>query len=192
MIDLHPATSLFMLAGGPGQSLIAADSMMLFSDAFLGPLLDDRDVVILDQRGSPHTQPVLDCPEMYGLPWEIADRELDDAGALDLGRQVLANCVASARAEGIDLAQYNSVRIAGDLDARTPVIRSELVAATLPRATIVEFPQGTHVQLGEVNRCVGRILQALLADPSATPDTGCIADMPKRGFVLPDGTMSND
>ena len=82
--------------------------------------------------------------------------------------------------------------LAGDLDARTPVIRSELVAASLPRATIVEFPQGTHVQLGEINQCAGQILQAFLADPNAKPDTGCIAAMPRRGFILPDGTISNE
>jgi pimeloyl-ACP methyl ester carboxylesterase len=82
--------------------------------------------------------------------------------------------------------------LAGDLDARTPVIRSELVAANLPRATIVEFPEGTHVQLGEINKCAGQILLAFLDDPNATPDTDCIASMPRRGFVLPDGTMSND
>jgi pimeloyl-ACP methyl ester carboxylesterase len=82
--------------------------------------------------------------------------------------------------------------LAGDLDARTPVIRSELVAATLPRATIVEFPQGTHVQLGEVNQCAGQILLAFLRNPDATLDTACILDMPRRGFVLPDGTMSID
>ena len=434
---------LFMLAGGPGQSLIAPETLLLFADGFLGPILNNRDVVILDQRGAPNAVPTLDCPEMYGLPWEIQDRELDEAGALEVGRQVLADCVTSARTEGIDLAQYNSVRIAadvdaarqamgyeqivyygasygsqlgqhfmrdfpdslkavvldganslsrkswvqerardadvaiqklaaicdadgkcaeaydvvgmvdqaialfdagpiittyqdpgdpglqleltltqtdlaglifgfqtgqigihslpavldaiiadgrasaatilseqkgaaivasrgatqggsamlmhmavvcsddpvtsaddliidpdastyarifgqtvleeyleycaavdvpslpedtdvdvttevstlilaGDLDARTPVIRSELVAATLPRATLVEFPEGTHVQLGEINQCAGQILQAFLADPNVTPDTGCIAEKPRLGFVLPDGTISND
>lgn len=437
------AAPLFMLAGGPGQSLIAPDTLLLFSDKFLGPILDARDVVILDQRGAPNSSPVLDCPEAYGMSWQSHERKLDEAGALDLGRQVLAACVATAQADGIDLAQYNSVRIAadvdatrkafgyeriyfygasygsqlgqhfmrdfpqslegvvldganslsrkswvqerardtdvairklaalceadakcgaaydvigmtdramalfdegpiettfedpanpgakidvtvtqadlagmifgyqtgqigihalpavldavlaegrtsaasilgdqkgaailasreakhggsamlmhmavvcsddpvtspddliidpdastyarvygqsvleeylefcaaakvpslpdetdvdvatdvptlilaGDLDARTPVIRSELVAATLPRATIVEFPQGTHVQLGEVNQCAGQILQAFLTEPNAKLDTGCIAEMPRRGFVLPDGTMSNE
>jgi pimeloyl-ACP methyl ester carboxylesterase len=80
--------------------------------------------------------------------------------------------------------------LAGDLDARTPVIRSQLVADSLPRATIVVFPEGTHVQLGEINQCAGRILQAFLADPGAGVETGCIAAMPRRGFVLPDGTVS--
>lgn len=435
------AAPMFMLAGGPGDTLIKPETLLLFDDAFLGPILDARDVVILDQRGAPNAQPTLDCPEIYGLPWEIRDRALDADGELELGRQVLADCVASARAEGIDLAQYNSVRIAadvdaarqalgydrivyygasygaqlgqhymrdfpdtleavildganslsrkswveervrdvdvatrklaalceadakcgesydvpalldqamalfdagpiettytdpsdpdmridlhlterdlasvifglqtgqigirslpailtaivadgrasaeevlgdvrgseilasrgateggsailmhmavvcsddpvtspddmiveadasvyaraygasvleeyiefcqavdvpalpeetdidvatdvpvlvlaGDLDARTPAIRSALVAETLPRASLVLFPEGTHVQLGEINLCAGEILRAFLDDPDVAPDTGCIAAMPRRGFVLPDGSIS--
>lgn len=36
------------------------------------------------------------------------------------------------------------------------------------------------------------MLQAFLADPNATPDTGFIADMLQLEFVLPGGTMSSD
>lgn len=82
--------------------------------------------------------------------------------------------------------------LAGDLDARTPVVRSELVAQNLPRASIVVFPEGTHVQLGEINQCAGKILKAFLDNPEGTLDTGCIASMPRRGFLLPDGTNSVD
>jgi hypothetical protein len=49
-----------------------------------------------------------------------------------------------------------------------------------------------HVQLGEINQCAGKIMEAFLDDPRAAPDTGCIADMPRRGFVLPDGSISVD
>ena len=432
---------LFMLAGGPGDTLIKPETLLLFGDTFLGPILDNRDVVLLDQRGAPNTVPMLDCPDFYGFPWIAAERGLDEAQQLEVGRELLAACVAEARAEGIDLSQYNSVRIAadvdaarqalgygrivyygasygaqlgqhymrdfpgsleavildganslsrkswveervrdadvatqklaalcaadakcaeaydvhalieqamglfdagpivttytdpsdpdiqidltltdsdlaalifefqtgqiairslpailaaivaggrtsaaevmgevkgsvilasrgatrggsailmhmavvcsddpvtspddmivepgasayaraygatvleeyiefcrvidvpplsdttdvdvatdvpvlvlaGDLDARTPAIRSELVAKTLPRATMVLFPEGTHVQLGEVNLCAGEILRAFLTDPDAKPNTSCIAAMPRRGFVLPDGSIS--
>lgn len=439
----NAASPLFMLAGGPGDTFLNPSTMMLFADAFLGPILDDRDVVLLEQRGGPFAIPSLDCPELYGLPWEAQDRGLNAAAELDLSRQVLADCIASARAEEIDLDQYNSVRIAadidaarealgyeqivyygasygaqlgqhymrdfpesleavvldganalsrkswvqervrdadvaiqkltalcnadakcgeaydipamidramalfdegpietvyqdpenpdvslnltitatdlaetifgfqtgqigihalpavldailadgrtsaasvlgsqkgsaivasrgateggfamlmhmtvvcsddpvtspddlvveadasayarvygqavldeylefcrsvdvaslpdatdvdvttdvptlilaGELDARTPAIRSEEVAAMLPRVTIVEFPNGTHVQLGEINLCAGEILGDFLSDPESDLDTGCMADIPPRAFVLPDGTISFD
>lgn len=80
--------------------------------------------------------------------------------------------------------------IAGNLGARTPVVRSELVAANLPRAAIVDFPEGTHVLLGEISQCAGQILQAFADNPNAKPDTDCIASVARRSFVLPDGTMS--
>lgn len=80
--------------------------------------------------------------------------------------------------------------LAGALDARTPALRSEIVARALPRATLVVFPEGTHVQLGEINLCAGQILEAFLSNPGAAPDSGCVADMPSRGFALPDGSNS--
>jgi hypothetical protein len=57
-----PAAPLFMLAGGPGQTLIKAEAVMLFADAFFDPTHDARDVLILDQRGAPNSVPMLDCP----------------------------------------------------------------------------------------------------------------------------------
>ena len=67
--------------------------------------------------------------------------------------------------------------LAGQLDARTPAIRSELVAESFPRATIVEFPEGTHVQLGEINLCAGQISRRF-SPPDAPLDTSCIAKIP--------------
>lgn len=61
------------------------------------------------------------------MPWEVQDRGLDDAAFLELGRQVLADCVASPRDEGIDLAQYNSVRIAADVDAARQALGYERI-----------------------------------------------------------------
>jgi pimeloyl-ACP methyl ester carboxylesterase len=436
-----PRAPLFMLAGGPGDTLIKPETLMLFAEGFLGPVLDERDVVILDQRGAPNSVPVLDCPEVYGFPWKAHERGLGEAAELKAGRLLLDDCVADARSAGVALSQYNSVRIAEDvdtarramgygrivlygasygaqlaqhfmrdfpasleavildgtnslsrkswvedrvrdvdeatdkltslcasdakcaeaydiralignamalfdegpiettfqdpadpaatldltltqgdlaslifefqtgqiairslpavlaslvaegrasaaivlgkvkgsavlasrgathgasamlmhmavvcsddpvrspddlniepgssayaitygksvlqqhmefcravdvpglpdstdvdvtmsvptlilsgfLDARTPTFRSEIVARTLPRAKVVVFPEGTHVQLGEVNLCAAKIVRAFLSEPNVELDTGCIANMPRRGFVLPDGTNS--
>jgi hypothetical protein len=46
-----PKAPFFMLAGGPGGTFINPETLYLFNDAFLGPILDERDVVLLDQRG---------------------------------------------------------------------------------------------------------------------------------------------
>ncbi len=53
------APPLFMLAGGPGHSVISADRLTLFQEALLGPILKDHDVVLLEQRGTIHSRPAL-------------------------------------------------------------------------------------------------------------------------------------
>jgi hypothetical protein len=38
----EPSAPLFMLAGGPGQSLIKAETLILLADGFLGPMRSDH------------------------------------------------------------------------------------------------------------------------------------------------------
>ena len=80
--------------------------------------------------------------------------------------------------------------LSGGLDAATPTFRSEVVARSLPRATLVVFPAGTHVQLGAVNLCAAKIMTAFVRDPGAALPLECVEASRFPGFVLPDGTMS--
>lgn len=110
---------LFMLAGGPGSSLIVPSLFLLFQPDFLGPVLDRRDVVVLDQRGTSHTVPHLDCPEFHALAWNAYSQQLSAEAGPALERRLLERCVRGFRQQGIDLAQYNSVALAADVnDAR--------------------------------------------------------------------------
>lgn len=107
---------LFMLAGGPGGSLIVPSLFDLFQPGFLGPVLDRRDVVVLDQRGTRHTVPRLDCPDFHSLPWSRYSQQLSAQAGTALERWILERCVHGFRQQGIDLAQYNSVALAADVD----------------------------------------------------------------------------
>ncbi|RVT83853.1 alpha/beta hydrolase [Inhella crocodyli] len=110
---------LFMLSGGPGGSLITPALFSLFQPHLLGPVLDRRDVVVLDQRGTQHTVPHLQCPEFHGLAWAAYQQGLPAPARAAVERRKLDACVAGWRAQGIDLAQYNSVALAADVnDAR--------------------------------------------------------------------------
>ena len=110
---------LFMLAGGPGSSLIVPSLFDLFQPGLLGPVLGRRDVVVLDQRGTSHTTPYLDCPEFHSLSWSAYSHQLGAEAAVALERWLLERCVQRFRQQGIDLAQYNSVALAADVnDAR--------------------------------------------------------------------------
>lgn len=111
-----PAAPFFMLSGGPGNTLLNPVTFALLSDTMLGPLLEGRDIVILEQRGAEHSRPALDCPLFHRLSWTANRLGLDRDEALYLSRQVFRDCVDQARAHGIDLAQYNSVVIDSDID----------------------------------------------------------------------------
>lgn len=84
------------LAGGPGSSAI--DDLA----SWAGPwaFLDDRDLVLVDQRGTGASVPSLDCP---GLP------------AGEPTEEVVA-CLDRLRAAGIGLEHYDSAAAAADLD----------------------------------------------------------------------------
>jgi pimeloyl-ACP methyl ester carboxylesterase len=110
-------TPVFMLAGGPGSSLIQPVVFGLFAAQMLGPLLDTRDVVILDQRGATHTQPHLDCADTYPLAWAAYRQGLNEEAAAALQRRVLQRCADGFRRQGVDLSAYNSLAIAADIDA---------------------------------------------------------------------------
>jgi len=111
------AAPLFMLAGGPGGSLIQAEVFALFRPEFLGPILDQRDVVILDQRGAGHVVPFLGCEAFDRLGWTAYSLGLEQEQSIALEHAVLDRCIVDLRRQGVDLATYNSVAIAADLNA---------------------------------------------------------------------------
>ena len=113
------APPLFILGGGPGQSVIADDMLLLFQEPFIGSVLARHDVVLLEQRGTLHSRPALLCPEAdaSGLAAlkEGAGATLSD----ELLVAALAECAARHRAEGVDLASYTTAENASDVnDAR--------------------------------------------------------------------------
>jgi pimeloyl-ACP methyl ester carboxylesterase len=140
-----------MLDGGPGGSLIGASTLGLFQPGFLGPILDQRDVVILDQRGTRYAVPALDCAEFSRLPWTSASRGLGQAQA-----EALERCVGDLRRQGVDLATYNSVVIAADLNA---------ARAALGYERIVYYGASYGAQLGQhVMRDFPGMLEAVILD----------------------------
>lgn len=101
-----PATSadkkpdpVVYLEGGPGGSAVA--TVGEFSIGAASYLRADRDVIVIDQRGTGYSVPALFCTELA----DPVDRN---------GHQ---SCHDRLVAEGVDLADYNSVNNAKDLGA---------------------------------------------------------------------------
>jgi pimeloyl-ACP methyl ester carboxylesterase len=84
------------LDGGPGAS-------PLLDGFWADPFLDERDLIVIDQRGSGLSQPSLDCPEVVLL---FVRDELD----------TMRDCRRRLARGGIDLGAYHSAASAADLE----------------------------------------------------------------------------
>jgi pimeloyl-ACP methyl ester carboxylesterase len=84
------------LDGGPGGSgSLSVESWLNH------PIMETRDMILLDQRGTGYSEPTLNCPE-------LEDDQTDHVEALNACRARLVN-------EGIDLSAYNSAESAADI-----------------------------------------------------------------------------
>ena len=101
--SLPDSDPVFMLAGGPGQ---AATEAYPFVVPFFGNLNQNRDIVLVDQRGTGQSNP-LDCPELQDLSLDSSDQEALDI--IERCRQTLA--------QRADLTQYTTDVAMQDLDA---------------------------------------------------------------------------
>lgn len=102
------------LSGGPGQSTLELASQG-FAQLY-EPLTANRDLVLLDQRGTGLSEPSLACDEYTDWALEsigsgLPDEELE-AGALD----ALEECHDRLADDDVDFADYNSAASAADLE----------------------------------------------------------------------------
>ena len=153
-----------MPAGGPGETFIKPETLLLFSDGFLGRILDALDVVCLDHRAAPDAVSNLDCPKAYGVSRSTFEQGLEEAQSLEVGREVPADCVAQARRIGVDLDQYNNVRMAADIDAARQAFGHDRIACCgashgtqLGQHFIATFPAASPPSFSTAPiRCPGR------------------------------------
>jgi pimeloyl-ACP methyl ester carboxylesterase len=94
---------LFILAGGPG---LAATTFYPGVATAFARVHRDRDIVLVDQRGTGRSQPLL-CPDQDALAWEQPD---------DVVLQSMRDCLATL-ARDHDVASYTTSLAVRDLDA---------------------------------------------------------------------------
>lgn len=112
-----PDPAIF-LAGGPGQAALPLATGLAF---VLAPVLAQRDLILIDQRGTGYSKPSLTCPfemTMLGGRLPIGIAQTPDERPLVLQQQVAAlrACGEQFRKAGIDLKAYNTVENAADLE----------------------------------------------------------------------------
>ncbi|NRA29837.1 MAG: alpha/beta hydrolase [Parvularculaceae bacterium] len=97
------------LAGGPGTSAMRTAA---FPGAY--PWLQDRDFIVIGQRGTHFAKPALMCPEYR----EAVAKDQDTVAAI-------TNCNERLQATGIELEHYNSITSAQDLEDLRSVLNIE-------------------------------------------------------------------
>jgi pimeloyl-ACP methyl ester carboxylesterase len=139
------------LAGGPGGS--ALDDFAADPEGWNYPFLETRDLILIDQRGTGHSEPTLDCPE-----FQTAD---DDENPDQL-------CYDRLVDEGIDLAGYNTRENAADIAA----LREALVYAEWD---FLGISYGTRLAL-EIMRNHPQGIRAVVLDSVFPPNADTPVD----------------
>ncbi len=147
----HP-DPVFLIAGGPGQSAIslAGQVMPLFAR-----LHNRRDIVLVDQRGTGRSAPLV-CEEPQPLP--IAEQ-------VDTARQLARLRACRERLQALphgDLRHYTTPTAMQDLDA----VRRAL---GVPRINLVGVSYGTRAALDYLRQFPGHVRRMVL-DGVAPPD----------------------
>ena len=102
------------LAGGPGSSSLNVASYMF--EQGLGGILDQRDFILFDQRGTGYSQPRLDCPERTSITGTLLERGLSAPGNDQIILDAFRRCRDRLVGQGIDLSAYHSAANAADIN----------------------------------------------------------------------------
>lgn len=105
------ADPLIYLEGGPGGAVL--ENLTLIFDDFYAPLLEERDLILFDQRGVGFSEPSLFCEEYATAYTENLQRD-PVAEDIDDFAPLLA-CQERLLAEGVNLSAYNSAANAADV-----------------------------------------------------------------------------
>jgi pimeloyl-ACP methyl ester carboxylesterase len=102
------------LAGGPGSSSLEVAGY-LFSRG-LNAILERRDFVLFDQRGTGFSGPRLDCPERQALTPLLLAGSLSPEESGTAIADAFRRCRDRLTSEGVDLAAYQSAASAADVN----------------------------------------------------------------------------
>jgi pimeloyl-ACP methyl ester carboxylesterase len=110
----------------------------------------NREVILVDQRGTGHSEPTLACPEVERLGERLVEGRLSDPEVRADLQSAVEACHDRLTAEGIDLSGYNLGQMAADAeDVRR--------ALGIPRWNIASYGSTSRVALEIVRRFPERV-----------------------------------
>ena len=113
--DGSAADPVIYLDGGPGGHTL--DSLSFTFANLVEPFLGSRDFIAFDQRGVGQSEPLLSCPELDEVYLADLAGEVDPEGAPAAVLAARDACRDRLVGAGVDLAAYNSVASANDVEA---------------------------------------------------------------------------
>ncbi len=108
------ADPLFMEQGGPGGSTI---DTFLQQFSVNSRLRANRDIVLLEQRGTLYSSPSLVCPEIDQMTLDTLEKDLTQEEAASLSLQAAEACHDRLAALGVELSAFDSLENAQDLES---------------------------------------------------------------------------
>ena len=137
---------LVYLAGGPGSSIVETSVYQL---PFFLRFLEERDVIVFDQRGVGASEPVLDCPEDSQALFDNLDQHLTVEEERAIHVEALRACRERLVEEDVDFKGYNTAENAADVrDLRTALgipewnLYGVSYGTRLALATMRDYPEG--------------------------------------------------
>lgn len=159
--DPEPGPPVFYLVGGPGPSGV---------EHCVGPatgrmlrLLDHHDVIGIDQRGTGLSRPNLE--EEAHFPYELPlDRPVTRDEYVSAYSAAVARCAAHWKERGVELAAYDSVESADDVDD----VRRAL---GIERILTWGESYGTHLTLAYLRRHAAHVARSVMIRVEGPDDT---------------------
>ncbi|KAB8153347.1 alpha/beta fold hydrolase [Kordia sp. TARA_039_SRF] len=108
----HPKPNpIIYTVGGPGSSTMRSAQYMKYYQ-----YLNDRDVILFEQRGTEFAKPSLDCPAWAAAIYKSNLPEVNETQRDSLLEAAARSCRERLIAQGIDLNSYHTNAIAADIE----------------------------------------------------------------------------
>jgi pimeloyl-ACP methyl ester carboxylesterase len=118
----------------------------------------NRELVLVDQRGTGHSEPTLACPEVERLGEQLVGARLSDPEVRADLQSAVEACHDRLTGEGIDLSAYN----VGEMAADAEDVRRAL---GIPRWNIASYGSASRIALEAVRRFPERVRAMWLDTP---------------------------
>jgi len=132
---------VFVVKIDPPGGTTTPDPMIVVSDRTFGALPDygglccrmHRVEYVVDPRGSTHSQPSLDCPEVEAVSPKLVALRLGDPANASILREAVQACHDRLVGQGIDLSAYDVAADAADIEDLRVAVGIERWNASRPR-----------------------------------------------------------